>query len=224
MKDILLGFLRQYTSVPDEVLNELVDQVPFVSHAKGTVLLRQGDIPAKCYFVLRGLVRQYFVDMDGNENTVNFFAEKQTAAVFAGRQSVEPSRYSLQCLEDSVLLVGSLGDDGGLLARYPFLDKMLMAMLEDMMAGSQESYANALSTSPEERYLALLGQRPELIRRVPQYQLASYLGIKPESLSRLKRRLHPADEKPQRKDDLPVHGDFHDRRDAGIPVPRDGEA
>ena len=193
MKDVLLGYIKKYTDIPDEKLLEIIDQLPFSSFPKGTVLLRQGDIPTKCYFVLRGLIRKYFVDEDGVENTVDFYTEQQTAAVFSGKQSPEPSQYALQCLEDSVLLVGKLNDDGELLRRYPFLEKMLMAMLEDMMAGSQDHLANALSLSPEERYVAMLEKRPELTGRVPQYQLASYLGIKPESLSRLKRRLNPPD-------------------------------
>ncbi len=196
MKDILLKHLKRYTDMPDTALMEVIDQLPFSSFPKGTVLLEQGDVPTQCYFVLQGLIRQYSVDEDGVETTVNFYTERQTAAVFSPKQSDEPSKYSLVCAEDSVLLVGSLHDDGNLKNQYPFLDKMLTAMLEDMMAGSQESFADALSLSPEQRYLLLLKKRPELLGRVPQYQLASYLGIKPESLSRLKRRLHPADQQP----------------------------
>lgn len=196
MKDILLKYLKRYTNMPDTALMEVIDQLPFSSFPKGTVLLAQGDVPTQCYFVLQGLIRQYSVDEDGNETTVNFYTEQQTAAVFSMKQSEQPSKYSLVCAEDSILLVGSLNDDGKLQKQYPFLDKMIKAMLEDMMAGSQESFADALSLSPEQRYLLLREKRPELLGRVPQYQLASYLGIKPESLSRLKRRLHPADEQP----------------------------
>ena len=199
MKELLLKHLRKYTDMPDEALLEVIEQIPVRSFAKGEVLLAQGSVPTKCYFVFSGLIRQYAVDEDGNERTVNFFEEKHTAAVFAAKQSAEPSKYSFVCAEDSGLLVGDLNGEERMYAKYPFLEKMLKAMLEEMMADSQQGYADALSSGPEERYRALLEKRPGLIRRVPQYQLASYLGIQPESLSRIKRRLHPADEEPERE-------------------------
>lgn len=193
MKELLLKHLRKYTDMPDEALLEVIGKIPIKAFAKGTALLTQGDVPKQCFFVFSGLIRQYTVDENGNETSVNFFTEQQTAAVFSAMQSDEPSMYSLECLEDSVLLAGSQNDEDGIIDQFPFLEKMLMAMMGDMMAESQASYAQALSESPEERYRTLLKTRPGLAGRVPQYQLASYLGITPESLSRIKRRLNPAD-------------------------------
>lgn len=200
LRNRLLGHLRQYTDMPDEALLEVVEQIPVQSFPKGEVLLAQGNVPSKCYFVFCGLIRQYFIDADGREHTVNFFEENQTAAVFASAQkSAGPSPYSFVCAEDSALLVGDLNGEEQMYAKYPFLEKVLKAMLEEMMGQSQEEYAQALSAGPEERYRALLVKRPGLLRRVPQYQLASYLGIQPESLSRIRRRLHAPDEEPQRE-------------------------
>jgi CRP-like cAMP-binding protein len=72
---------------------------------------------------------------------------------------------------------------------FPQFESVCRIMSEVMLAHAQESFVNYRLASPEERYLYILQKRPELIQRVPQYQLASYLGIQPESLSRLKKRL-----------------------------------
>ncbi len=191
MKDILFQYLKSYTNAPDESLMDVIEQVPIKSFKKGAVLLEQGDISSKCYFVLKGLIRQYSIDVDGNENTSNFYSEKQVAAIYNPRCAQEASRYCLTCLEDSILLVGDLNNDTQMYSKYPFLETLVRKMMEETMANTQDEYADLLSSSPEDRYLSLLKKRPGLAERVPQNQLASYLGIQPESLSRIKRRLNP---------------------------------
>ncbi len=190
MKDILFQYLKTYTNAPDESLLDVVEQVPIQSFKKGTLLLEQGEVSSKCYFVLKGLIRQYFIDSDGNENTSNFYSEKQVAAIYNPQQVHKASKYFLACLEDSILLVGDLHDEMQMYAKYPFLETMVRKMMEETMANAQDNYADLLVLSPEARYLALLEKRPGLAERVAQNQLASYLGIKPESLSRIKRRLN----------------------------------
>ncbi len=191
MKDILFHYLKNYTNAPDETLMDVIEQVPIQSFKKGTILLEQGEVSSKCYFVLKGLIRQYSIDRDGNENTSNFYSEKQVAAVYNPQRTREASKYFLTCLEDSILLVGDLHNETQVYAKYPFLETMVRKMMEETMANAQDGYADLLSSSPEDRYLALLKKRPGLAERVAQNQLASYLGITPESLSRIKRRLNP---------------------------------
>lgn len=191
MKDVLFQYLKNYTDTPDESLMEIIEQLPVKSFKKGTVLLEQGNVSSKCYFVLKGLIRQYAIDADGNENTSNFYTEKQVASVYNPQRKHKVSRYSLACLEDSILLVGDLNNETQMYTKYPFLETMVRKMMEETMANTQDEYADALVSSPEERYLALLEKRPGLAERIPQNQLASYLGIQPESLSRIKRRLNP---------------------------------
>lgn len=191
MKDMLFQHLKNYTNVPDETLKEVIEYLPVRHFKKGTILLEQGDVSSKCYFVLKGLIRQFSVDMDGNENTSNFYSENQAASVYNPQHAHEASRYSLVCLEDSILLDGDLNDETQMYTKYPFLETMVRKMLEEITSNIHDDYADLLSSGPEERYLALLEKRPGLAERVPQNQLASFLGIQPESLSRIKRRLNP---------------------------------
>ncbi|SHO43676.1 Crp/Fnr family transcriptional regulator [Anaerocolumna xylanovorans] len=191
MKDMLFQYLKNYTNVPDEALKEVIEHLPVRCFKKGTILLEQGDVSSKCYFVLKGLIRQFSVDTDGNENTSNFYSENQVASVYNPQRSHEASKYSLVCLEDAILLDGDLNDETQMYAKYPFLETMVRKMLEEITSNIHDDYADLLSFGPEERYLALLEKRPGLAERIPQNQLASFLGIRPESLSRIKRRLNP---------------------------------
>lgn len=154
------------------------------------MLLRQGDVPTKCYFVLRGCVRQYSIDEMGKEVTSNFYTEDQAISNFNHHTQDKSSAYSLNCLEDCVLVVGDLETEQDMYTKYSQLEIMTRKMIEHNFGEIQEELASFIASSPEERYKGLLQKRPYLIDRVPQHQLASYLGITPESLSRIKKRIN----------------------------------
>lgn len=159
------------------------------TYKKGTILLRQGEISSRCYFVLAGCIRQYSCDEDGKETTYNFFTEEQAVVMFKSYKQRVPSDYYLSCIEDSTLLVGDLDSEERMYHKFPELIKITRSILELNFGEAQEERAVFMGASPEERYLSLLKKRPGLVKRVPQHQLASYLGITPESLSRIKKRL-----------------------------------
>lgn len=159
------------------------------TYVKGTILLRQDEISSKCYFVLAGCIRQYSYGEDGKEITSNFFTEEQTVILFKSYKQRIPSDYFLSCVEDSTLLIGDLDCEEKMYDKFPKLEKITRSFLEMNFGEAQDASARFMGATPEERYRALMDKRPELINRVPQHQLASYLGITPESLSRIKKRL-----------------------------------
>jgi len=85
--------------------------------------------------------------------------------------------------------VGTPDEEERILAEYPELKSVCLAMSEIMAAKLQECLARYRTSTPEERYRDLAEKRPDLLQRIPQYQIASFLGIKPESLSRIRKRL-----------------------------------
>lgn len=192
MKDVLINYMKRHTDIPDSELASIAEDVDVESFKKGTILLHQGDIPDKCYFVLKGCIRQYSVDEDGKENTFNFYTEEQFIAIFNHHSEDKASKYSLSCLEDTVLVVGELSPDQGAYDANPAMEAMIRKMIEANVGEVNDSFARFVASKPEDRFKALLQDRPELIDRVPQHQLASYLGITPESLSRIKKRFYEA--------------------------------
>ncbi len=183
----IIDFLNQYLTLTKEE-QELVKTHSLVKeYSKGTVLLRQGEVANECYMVLKGCIRAYHVK-DGNEETTEIYTENHpfTPASYITR---EPSKISVVCEEDCVLSLGSMEKTQEMLLKMPRLGEMAHLIGSDLMAKQQLQMIDFKSLSPVERYQKLIETRPELIQRVKQYHLASYLGIKPETLSRIRKKL-----------------------------------
>ncbi len=190
MFEKLFGYMTEFTTLSEEAQRTIVDALQIEEYKKGTFLLQQGDVPmTKCYFVIKGCIRQFFVDEYGKEITSNFFTEEQAIPIFNDQRKGEMSKFSYACLEDSILVVGDLDSEKVLYNTFSQLESMIRKMMEININKVHEELADFLRSSPEERYKTVLKKRPQLIHRVPQHQLASFLGITPESLSRIKKRI-----------------------------------
>lgn len=189
--DILRRFISQFPSLTEEEARRIAEQMPVREALKGTVLLSEGAIAHECYFVLQGCVRQYRLD-DGKEHTTAFFTEGQAVVPFASYMQKIPSAHSFSCVEDSVLIVGNPEQEQEMYSAFPSLVGITKAFTEQGFGAMQEEFSTFISSSPEERYLHLLRTRPYLLQRVPQHQIASYLGVTPESLSRIRKRIAEA--------------------------------
>lgn len=189
MDRLLMSFLERNTSFSKQEMQTIINNIVVETYRKNTILLEQGEISNKCYFVLKGCVRQYFIGEEGKEVTVNFFTEEQAVVLFKSYKNKLPSDYFLSCCEDSTLVVGTLESEESMYLDFPALEKLTRATIEQSFGEEQDERAGFIAATPEDRYRILLKKRPGLISRVPQHQLASFLGITPESLSRIKKRI-----------------------------------
>ncbi len=137
---------------------------------------------------MSGLVRQFRLN-DGLEQTSNFYSEDQPVGTISYATRNVPSAFTLICAEPSRISVVSFEKERELCRRFPRFEKMCRLTTEQELIEFQNKFSKFLSASPEERYVSLMKERPDLIDRVPQYHLSSYLGMKPESLSRIRKRL-----------------------------------
>lgn len=188
MENLLVKYVSKSLSLSVEEINAIEQEIVIRDFRKGTILLREGEVSTKCYFNLKGLVRQYYL-VDGEEKTTAFFAEEQAVNSFESASQRIPSKHYLACVEDCTLVVGDLSTETDFLERFPRLEILVRMMVDQDFGKQQEMLASYIITSPEERYLKLLESPYNLIQRVPQYQLAGYLGITPESLSRIRKRI-----------------------------------
>lgn len=188
MHDQLRKFVGSFELLTDEEVDLIVGNANIKSFKKGTVLLREGQIAKECYFVLSGLVREYYI-VDGEEKSTNFFTEMQPVNSFTSRNSNKPSRHFLVCSEDSTLTIGTSSLEEEMCELIPRLGEIIRREVEKETGKMQDDMAKLLTSSPEELYLDLVNNRPDLLNRIPQHQIASYIGVKPETLSRIRKRL-----------------------------------
>lgn len=187
MQNILFDFISKYISLNEDEKNALVSLDIFRSVKKGTVLLREGQKTKESYFVLKGCIRSYYV-IDSEEKTTAFYTEME-ALTPPSVISKTPSEYYISCTEDSILLVSDSDMEAEVNSKFPKFEIMCRKFTEELLAKERINFDEFKTSSPEQRYLNLMQSRPDLIQRVPQHQLASYLGIKPQSLSRLRSRI-----------------------------------
>lgn len=187
MQDKLFDFLSQYVSLTEEEKNVIISLDIFRSVKKGTILLREGQQSKDSYFVLKGCLRKYYI-IDGEEKTTAFYTEMEALTPHCVI-SKTPSEYYINCTEDTMLTVSDTDMEAEINAQFPKFEILCRKMAEVFLVKQQTDFDEFKTSSPEQRYLNLLQSRPDLVQRVPQHQLASYLGIQPQSLSRLRARM-----------------------------------
>lgn len=187
MQDALFDFISKYISLTDEERNVILSLDIFHSVKKGTTLLKEGQKSKDSYFVLKGCIRTYYV-LDGEEKTTAFYTEME-ALTPPCVISKTPSEYYVSCIEDTILTITNADMEVEVNSKFPKFEIMCRMLSEELLAKQRMDFDAFKTSSPEQRYLNLLQKRPDLIQRVPQHQLASYLGIQPQSLSRLRARI-----------------------------------
>jgi CRP-like cAMP-binding protein len=188
MEKKLLEYFSRIMPLSEEEITAIVETMNVTDYKKGTVLLKEGQISTEVYFVLEGCVRQYYL-IDGAEKTNNFFTDEQWVISMNSFSQHAPSTHYLDCCMDSSLVVGNREKEESLYKRFPKFETISRKVMEKVFAAQQEIMASYTTDNPEQRYLKLLKSRPDLFQKIPQYQIASYVGVKPESLSRIRKRL-----------------------------------
>nr|WP_315193397.1 Crp/Fnr family transcriptional regulator [uncultured Flavobacterium sp.] len=187
MKNILFDFISKYISLTEEEKNILLSLDLFHTVKKGTILLKEGQMSNNNYFVLKGCIRTYYV-IDGEEKTTAFYTELEGITPHCVVNNT-PSEYFVSCLEDSIILMADAKMSAEVNSKFPKFQLMCGKLSQELLAKQRIDFDEFKTSSPEQRYLNLLQKRPDLVQRVPQHQLASFLGIKPQSLSRLRTRI-----------------------------------
>lgn len=187
MHHILFNFLSKYVPLSEEEKNAILSMDIFRTVKKGTALLKEGQLTNESYFVLKGCIRTYYV-VDGEEKTTAFYTEMEGLTPPCVL-SQTPSEYYIGCIEDCILIVSNSDMVEETNLKFPKFDTLCRLLSEELLVKQQINFDKFKTSSPEQRYLNLVESRPDLIQRVPQHQLASYLGIKPQSLSRLRARI-----------------------------------
>ncbi len=166
----------------------LADIARPLSVAPKTTLLEEGKTADTLYLIRKGCLRLFFYN-DGKDITFQFFFEGDMVASSASFFNNTPSLFSLQSIEPTELLTLSRDDFYKLLEREPAMRAAYEQRLVERFHAYQQLFLSRIKNSPRMRYEELLREHPDIVRRVPQHYIASYLGITPVSLSRIRARL-----------------------------------
>jgi CRP-like cAMP-binding protein len=181
--------MSNFIELNEEESKSIEEAFPIMNFEKGHELLKTGQVAKDAFLVIEGCIRKYAFNVDGEEFTSDFFTEFQSAINLDSIANRSPSKYFLTCTEKTTVAIINAEKETELYKKHPRFGEVCRVEMEKMMGQSQEKLSIFMRSTPEERYLSILKDRPDLINRVPQYQLASYLDIKPETLSRIRKRI-----------------------------------
>jgi CRP-like cAMP-binding protein len=176
-------FPKLSEQLKDHVINDHRLEVP----AK-TILLREGEVSKKAYIIEKGCVRAWFSNK-GKDVTFQFFFEGEGVSSIESFRKKTPSLYSIETVEPCILHWIHKKDWEGILkviSNSPETNAQLMDIMLERQLNYMRQFMSFIRDTPKERYLNLLREKPHIIRRVPQHYIASYLGITPVSLSRIR--------------------------------------
>jgi len=150
-------------------------------------LFTSGEICKYMYFVEKGLLREYYLDEKGEDITIQFGFEEHWVGDLYSYFSGEKSNLNVEALEDTQFLYLARDDFERALLSIPKLERFFRLLIQKAYVTTQQRLARIFTEDAAERYYNLVKRRPDIISRVPQYHIASFLGIKPQSLSRIRK-------------------------------------
>lgn len=182
-------FLSEVLDIPNE---NVVKCSPFYQekrYKKGEILMSEGEICHHIFFVEKGLLRMYSIDKNGKEHIIQFAPEKWIVSDRSSLYFNEKTKYYIDAIEDSEVILLQNDFFQELKNKFPYSSKNNEILLQKHIRNLQSRVNSLLAESAEERYLNFIKMYPDLLLRVPQWMVASYLGITPESLSRVRKEL-----------------------------------
>lgn len=175
-------FSNEELAIFDDILER--KRVP-----KKTFLLQEGEICNFEAYVVKGCIRTYYIDENGFDVTLQFAIEDWWVSDMASFYEQKPSRLFIETLEDCELLMFNPETKEELLQRVPKFERVFRLMVQRKLAVTQDRLINTIAKSAQEKYLDFLERYPTIPQRVPQHYIASYLGISPEFLSKVRTKM-----------------------------------
>ena len=185
----LLNYIRDYvdlTKIEEEIL---VSKIRYRKYLKGQYVIQQGDICKYSNFVISGCTKTFYLDDNGQEHIIMFSIEDWWASDIGSFITQTPADYNVQCIENTELIQFSYDNQDELFLQIPKLERFFRKIIEKGLVASQKRIVRNFSLSAKEQYLYFKEQYPKIEQRIPQYMIASYLGITKEFLSKIKSQL-----------------------------------
>jgi len=185
----LLDYINRVIELTEEEEQKICSLISYRKLLKGQYFLQQGDVCKFSGFVVSGCTKTFFVDEEGQEHIVMFSVEDWWTSDMGSYISQKPADFNVQCLENTTLIQLSYENQEEILREIPKLERFFRLIIERAFVASQKRIVRNLSMSAKDRYLHFRNVYPKIEQRIPQYLIASYLGITKEFLSKIKSQL-----------------------------------
>lgn len=188
--NILINHIKTSISLSEEEQSEIIQFFDYHSYNKKETLLTEGKRCDKLFFVIKGCLQLYFIDNLCNNKTTQFAIENWWLTDFLAFQNQKPSNFYIEAVENSTVLSISFSKYQELLIKFPKMETYFRMIYETAYGAALMRLKYISSYSKEEMFFRFRDDFPDFVQRVPQYILASFLGLTPEYLSEIKRNRH----------------------------------
>jgi len=186
MYDLILKNISRFITLSPEEEQYFTSLLKVKKIKKKQYLLQEGDISRHQYFVVKGCLRTYTIDEKGQEHIIQFAIEDWWTGDMYSFLTQTPARFTIDAIEDSELLSLEKNALEELYSKVPKFEKFFRHLLQNAFVSLQERVLSNLSQPADERYCTFITKYADMEKRLPLKQIASYLGITPESLSRIR--------------------------------------
>ncbi|MDP1745988.1 MAG: Crp/Fnr family transcriptional regulator [Bacteroidota bacterium] len=186
---LFLEELQKRISIPEGEFEKFLALWEYKVFARNEFILKAGEVPKFSIFVLKGCLRQYIINEKGEESIVYLAEERHFIGDLPAIRSRTISSYNFQAIEECELLTISADNWEQAFAKFPWWTEAHLTGYQKWASMLQQQMADLHTKTGEVRYLNLLKAKPGLFQRVPQHFIASYLGISPETLSRIRKKI-----------------------------------
>ncbi len=187
--ETFLTYLTNYISLTKEEEAIIISKSKKRTYKKGQYIVQGGDVCKYQTFILSGTIRTFYLDGNGNEHIISFGIEHWWAGDICSFTTQVPADFDIQCLEKTEVIQINYQDLQELYQAVPKLERFFRILIQKAYANTQKRIVRNYSLSAKERYLLFAEEYPNIIQRVPQYMIASYLGITKEFLSTIRKQL-----------------------------------
>jgi len=184
-----LDYLKQYIELTSTEESILLEKIRIKTYLKGQFVVQNGDVCRYENFVLSGCLKTFYIDNEGQEHIVMFAIENWWTADLGSFVTQTPAELNVQCVEDSELVQIHYDDLQQLYLEVPKLERFFRIIIQNAFVAAQQRIIRNFSLPAADRYIQFREQYSKIEQRVPQYMIASYLGITKEFLSKIRSQL-----------------------------------
>lgn len=185
----LLNYINKISTIEEETFDELLKCFTTLKLQKNEYFVREGEYAQQIGFLKKGIVRAFFLNQEGKEYTKQFFVDNSIVGAYTSLLTHQPNKIAQQALTDCEILVANFREMESLYNRFHDLERLGRKIAEFYFLEKEQKELEMALLDADKRYLIMRKRFPTIETVVPQYHIASYLGISPTQLSRIRRKL-----------------------------------